>query len=61
MKLRATLTLDYEIDDETAQTNYYTTDPSECAKIDQENFNDDPGIFLHFADGDITAKVEVIA
>lgn len=58
MKLRAVLMVDYEISTKSAEDNYGTIDPEECAKIDQENFDDDPGLLITM--GDSTVSVSVI-
>lgn len=57
IKIRVTMTKEFVISNERAKEDYGTTDPEECAKIDQQNFDDDPGLFLH-SDGDVNVKVE---
>lgn len=43
MKFVIVVELVYEVDEDELRESYGTTDPEEMAKIDQQNFNDDPG------------------
>lgn len=63
MKLKLTIECVYEVDDQAAQDSYGTTDPAECARIDDTNFRDDPGLAvetLQFTSTGFTTKVEVV-
>lgn len=58
-KLRATITAEYEVTDQQMHENYGTTNPKEAARIDCEQFDQDPGLILHM-DTDVKVNVEVI-
>jgi hypothetical protein len=55
-KLRVTVSFEYEADPEW----YPTSDPTEMAKIDLDNFVDDPGLLFEFMDTrDLTQHITV--
>lgn len=57
VRLKMTVTFEYDADSK----NYGTEIPEEMAKIDQDNYNEDPNILIEMmADYDYEVKVEPI-
>jgi hypothetical protein len=60
MKLKATMVVVYDRTEEQLKEWYGTDDPQVAAKIDQEAFNDDPGVFLSVEGISPDVVVEVV-
>lgn len=60
MKLKLTIEVTYSIPDRDVAATYGTTDPAECAAIDEENIRNNPYLLAEFLtlSSEHTAKVE---
>lgn len=59
MKLKATITLEYEIADENLEDWYETTNPNKICNIDQDNFNSNPANLIDLINScEYSVKVE---
>lgn len=56
MKFKITISWEYEVESDTAQKYYATTDPDAMAKIDEAGFRDDPEDFM----GDLYSKPYIV-
>lgn len=61
MKFKATIEFVYEIMDDELEGWYGITDPQKAAKVDENNFNDDPAGLMDMLNSEgYTVKVESV-